>query len=393
MSSETIEILSESIKLLSMDDREGSRTLPDLICMQGFDHIYENIFSRLDTKSLCKAALVSTSWNDFIGSSTTIMQRITLCIDCAKENQGSNEADFDLFENSTRNYASLKIEKFMKPQPKLVTILEQYQWKRIVLDCQFVQFPTLSHSCVKNLSTLEITTLELGFVINLLKSSINLKKLKLLIAFCSSFDWEKISLDELFHLKSLRICLNSFMSYGSRRFTSFLNTQVCRLTQLDLEGIVFDKETLQTVIDMSNLRSLVLRKVFFEVSAEDMNGKKLQSLKTLKILDRSYGAYLWFRPILMLAPNIIYLEVNELNQQRIEFAGHLLTQLEELHAESIEFTNISDPKLFPEMMLIKIENRIRRQYQDTIAQQVEEELTNFKLCLYEEISKKPHITV
>lgn len=393
MSSETVNIFSEFTKHgSSTDDQEcqqNCRTLPDLICMQGFEHIYENIFSQLDIKSLCNAALVSSSWNDFIGSSSKIMQGITLCVDFTKNEQ----EDLDVLHNSTRNFTNLKIKTFMEPQPKLVNILDQYQWKCIVLDCQFVQFPTLSQSCVKNLSTLEITTLELDFVINLLKSSINLKKLKIAIAFCNRNDWEKVSLDKLFQLESLRICLNNFTSYRSRRITSFLNTQVCSLAQLDLEGIVFDKEVLQMVADMPKLQCLVLRKVFFEICAEDMNEKQLKSLRTLKILDRSYGAYFWFRPILMLAPNIKYLEVNELNQQRIELAGRLLIQLEELHAESIEFTNISDPNLFPELKLIKIKNRMQRQYQDTIAQQVEEDLTNFKLCLYEETSKIPHINV
>lgn len=370
--------------------RTIKRQIQDSIPTESFPHIYDEIFSHLNVEALCAASEACSSWLSFIESSTKIMQRLTMCIDFSMPDQKSLE----VLQLSKRKYVNLKIKHFIEPQLDIKKLLELHQWKSINLFSQFVAFPILDPACVSNLTSLEINTIAMSHVIHLLQSCPNLKQLKLqLTHITSADDWSKICLKDSFKLESLCLHLSPYMLYRTRNVHQFLKTQVGSIIKLDLEGVIVNQKLLETISEMTKLQNLAIRKVFYEFR-NDLKMKSLPLLQTLKLIDNnSIVANQKFFLIAKIAPNIKQLEVNVLNQQRINFIGSNFPNLKQLRASSVNFYDLSDQTIFPQLEAVNIFMGMAEKYQKMIIQQVEENLTNFNLCLYEELLKKHHIKV
>lgn len=364
---------------------DNTNNFERLLNIESFPNVYQQIFSYLDVQSLNNASLVSTDWNVFIGGSSTLMQKICLGINM------NNRKILESLINTSRKFRSVKIKFFFHTSDKFVCFMEKHRWTSIVLDSQFIKFPDLEPSCLKNLTSLKINTLELSHVLNILKSSSNLKHLKIVAKFCNRNDWS-MNEDKKMQLESLEVSLSDYMFHKSRNFNDFLKTQT-HLRRLDLSGISLDWKTMEIITKIPKLKCLVMRGLFYEYEKEDLQLLEMTSLQTLKLLDKDLRINRLFSTLINVCPNLKSLEVTSMNQTHIELAGIRLKKLLKLETTTLSFSDISNSDLFPELKIIKVKNPISLRFQRDIAEQVETKMTNFSLCLYEEIIKSPHIKV
>lgn len=368
-----------------------------LLCINSFPGVYELIFSYLDTQSLCNASLVSQEWNEFIGGSATIMKNFNFGINMNEGFQYGEgkkireENSLEILNNSNRCFRSIKIKNFIQPNTEIVIFMEKHRWFSLVLESQFTKFPDLNPLCLRDLTSLEFKTIELSHVLNLLRSSPNLKHLKAVVMFCNRNDWRIVNKDQKIQLESLEVSLSDYLIYNARQLNDLFGTQH-QLRRLDVSGIILDCDTLKMITQMPKLESLVVRKLY-AFQDEGSVLYEMKSLKALKLLGTDFCHQRLFNTLMNFASNLTSLEVTELNQMRIELAGKCLTKLKQLQTTTFSFTDISNPDLFPELERVKVKNAMQLSYQRAIAEQVESEMTNFSICLYEEISKLPHLKV
>lgn len=313
-------------------------------------HIFEHIFSFLDTRSLCNSGLVCHEWNDIIMNSKKLSTCFRISIDLVKDSRDV----FSSIRSSSRRFSNIEIKNFVQPNERIVDFLENYQWKAITLNLQLVEFPKLPTACVENLTSLDVITAELRNISELLKSSVNLKHFKLNVTITADDEWQKIIRADMFRLSSLQLRLN--VSSTFRRVDEFLGAQVGSLTQLYLEGVDMNRETLQVISEMPKLNSLTLINLVCDMKTQDRNFelREMTSLQFLKFLEGTATDEVLFEVIVKLSPNLRILEVIDLSQSRFELAGVHLRKLTELNAAKFEFKNISNPDWFAQLQIIKI---------------------------------------
>jgi hypothetical protein len=369
----------------------------DLPAVEAIPHVYEKIFALLDKKSLFSCLLVSSQWNHVIVKSPKLMEKLELIIDLT----GGEFLGSDILGTSNRHFNSVKIKHYAEKNVEFESFLKLHKWNSLKLNSQFIAFPDLRGSSLDKLTVLEVTTLKLSNVLNLIQASVNLKELKLVVTHCVPNDWKKLTencsvtmrLDKLkLNLYKLKVTLCPYLPFAARRVNRFLATQMQNLTDLEIQGIIINANTLKIISNMSKLKVLTVQKSFYAVQEENLELGLMQSLKTLNIYDDLLIDSRVFVPIVKVAKNVTKIEVQRYSQTRIEITGGM-ENLEEIYVESLELNNFGNPEMFPKLKFIKVKKPIPKNQQEEIAKQVQRDFTNFKLCLYEEVAKRPHSDV
>lgn len=350
--------------------------------INAYPHIFESIFSFLDTRSLCNAGNVCRDWHEIITNSKKLSTCFRISIDLAKDSR-------DVFRSiraSTRRFKNIEIKNFVKPNEHIVDFLEIYQWKAMTLNLQFVEFPKLSNACLQNLTSLDVITVELRNITELLKTSVNLKHLKLNVTIKNDDEWQRIIGTSTFRLSTLNLRLTFSSTF--RRVDEFLQPQDGSLTQLYLEGVDMAEATLHVISKMPKLNSLTLINLVCDMKTRSRHFElcEMTSLKFLKLLESTATDEVLFNVIVKLAPNLRFLEVIDLNQSRFELAGAYLKKLSELHAARFEFKSISNPDWFAQLQIIKIVCSIEKACQ--ILRR--DGKSRFNLCLKRTMVKSSH---
>lgn len=365
----------------SLKDQEEVMQLTENIEISRFPHLYEDIFKFLDTKSLCNAAQVCGDWNDIIMSSSKIKPKFQLCLDLFKNDYWKRIHDIIGFN---RNINNIKIKHHWKPEEWLKNFLERFQWKAMTLTDQFVQFPQLSPNCLYRLTSLNIMTLDLRYIQNLLDEAVNLLHLKLSVSICNT---TQLNLGAG-QLESLSLLFNIYNSVQVRTIATGLKSQVRSLTSLHLSGIIIDGETLKVITEMPKLRQLRLENITNETLILLQNTTAMTALESLAINSSEY----LFSIVTKFTPNIKRLEVMELSQNMMEVIGKHLNNLKQIQSMKLQFSDLSKFDL-PQLQWIQVKSAIPFKLLKMIVEQVEDDnltLTNFKLCLYEEIAQQHH---
>lgn len=368
---------------------ENIVNLPDI---RSIPHVYEKIFSLLDRESLLYCSLVCESWNECIAKSSNLMEKLELVVDFSKDEFSKD--DVALLDRSNRLFNKIKIKHYIETSQSVEALLQRYRWKSIKLKSQFIPFPEIPKVNLNNLTVFEAITLKLKYVLNIIKSSPHLKELKLVVAHASQEDWNCLTerQEPKIKLKKFELTLNRYVPYDVRRVNQFLESQSSTLNELEVQGIVINTCTLKIISKMPNLEVFTLKKSFYEIRIEEVKLFEMKSLKTLKIFEDKFIDLRIFFPVLKIANNLTRIEVNELYQSRIEAIGRL-ENLREIITQTIEFTNINESSWFPSLNFIKVKQRMQKSQQVSIVNMIQDDLTNFKVCLYEEISKLPHSSV
>ena len=368
------------------------QNIVDLPDTRSISHVYEKIFSQLDKESLLCCSLVCDSWNECIAKSLKLMEKLDIVVNFSKG--AFTEDDAALFSRTNRLFNKITIKHFIEPSQSLEALLHRNKWKSIKLKSQFIPFPDISDASLENLTVLEAVTFKLSHVLNIIKASPNLKELKLVVTDGSKDDWKCLTEreDQNLKLRKFALALNRCASSDAGRVNDFLQSQSSTLNELEVQGIVISTNTLRIISKMPNLEVFTLKKSFYEIRIEDVKLFEMKTLKTLKIFDDKFVDQRIFFPILKMARNITRIEVNELYQSRIEVVGRL-KNLQEIVTRTIEFLNINEPSWFSSLRFIKVRQQMQKVQQERIAKMVQGDLTNFKVCLYEEMSKSPHSKV
>lgn len=361
-----------------------SRQLPSV---QSFPYVYEKIFKYLDVESLRNASLVCHDWNDLIAEMSSIME--TICLNVkpyAFAHETKNEM-FRTIEKSNRNFKAVKIRNFFSADKRIVEVLEMFKWKTIILDSQFIEFPTIAKNCLENLTRLEFQTLELKFVAKILQSTPSLKHLKLILKFCNEYDWN-FMLNTSFKLETLTLRLSSYINSKALNIAGFLKTQAASLKVLDFQRVFYNRELLGAMSKLPKLEKLSSQGSFFNIP--DDFAFQLKPLRTLKFNELSTRS---IEKLVKASPNLRKLEVMNLNQDQIDILGLCSSSLQEIQTQYISFDDISNPALFPALQVIRVRAAINLDVQNSIWTEVHKNVTNFNLCLFEEMSRSPHVHV
>jgi hypothetical protein len=384
-----MKILSKQMKLMDLKETAMEKHNENLPLPESFLNIYEKIFLYLDKGSLLSCTQVCHSWNDVIVNSSRLMEKLELIVDFGKKGFTSNDKAF--LARTNRQFTSVKIKHFIEKNSELKTFLRSFKWRKIVTTAQFVTFPMFSAANLENLNTFDATTLKLSHVSDVIGKSSNLKVLKVTVGDCSTSDWECFTenRNKPLKLQNLKIALNRCTPYESRQVDKILLSQVATLQELEVQGIVVAASTLKIISDMKNLKIFTLHKSFYQITVGNLRLAPMNSLKTLKIFDSYLVDQRITFPILKVAKNLVRFEGKELHQSHIEALARM-EKLQELITESIQFSDINNAEFFPALDFIRIRKPMTKVQQEIIFQLVHEDLTNFKVCLYEEMVKEPH---
>lgn len=354
-------------------------------------NVYEEIFSYLDMKSLCNACLVCKSWNELIEQSTRLMNKLCVHVNLLENQEPRNVCvpPWLFLLTSKKKFRTVKVKNILNPfYYNIKLLVELFRWKSLTLDTQLVHIGILNSSTFTNLTRLDISVLELSFVLGILKSTVNLRHLRLRPSHATRLEWDEVA-DQMPLLESFGLCLSDFLSHTARNINNFLRSHKGSLKLLELRGIIVNHETLEILTSMANLSCLMLKDVFTEIHEKVPMLSQFKTLKTLKLLD-DFTFFKTFSSLACIAPSLTDLEIETLNQHRLKRIDASFRNLSTLRATTFDCISLSDAKMLPKLNFLRVKKAISIRHQRAIFNQVHRNMNNVSLCLYEELTRLPH---
>ena len=367
------------------------------------EEIHELIFKYLSVSELLTAALVHSSWDESIGASKTVMDRIKLNLDKDKIKPSNSEEVSAILIESRRQYQHLELSLFGPKSVSLINVIDLSIWKsfrfrgNIKQDVRVKIIDRLLERC-SNLVSIDLQMDGLELTGKLLTASTKLKKLSLK---------GRLESDEIFNdldLKLQALHLDTWRDYNKapdenpQVFNNFLKSQADTLSALSVDfgsyGPFVDRATLQVILSMPKLTDLTLSLeshfLLSNRSLEDLPENR--SVINLNLLLNFHNFVRWgidnmTKSFMKMFYNVKTLRLKELHLKIFQFIEEVFPSLEDIIIEDTIYmsADTSNSSAFPHLQCVKFGRAINPELEQRLKDAAEDELGNFSKCLLQEL--------